>query len=474
MFKVFSLGLLHADGKHLALCPGADLTVSSEDYVVLSRQGCSSTPVFYFRDADELITSTSVLDLIRNLERRAAKLDYDVAYMSGYLAFQVPFTHRTLFREINVLRCGEYCHIDSKGGNWRNLPFSASETARPIAPSELTTRLEQIIKKLNPDKTVFHISSGLDSSIIAIKAAQIFGGRRVRLATCRTHGEGCSDELENVKRLAKDIDAELCIYDLTDTDVFETGREMVSNCLGYPVAHPSHLVEFLLDGHIAATGARTIVTGKGPDDCLAGYPWHRSEYSSSRAHRNRLMVTSQKDICRVIKEADCDEMLTFWREREDDLTLNERLWYDGCTLTEAWNIIHSAVAQYRGVEIVSPFMDPELRQGMFALPECMKLNGDRQKIFLRETFASDYPGYLLELPKRGLKLDLKPYFCEYDEDELCRIITGSSEMSERFFKEEGIRTMISATCRGEKNYGWQLWSMYLLAMAALGDGRRVV
>ena len=186
------------------------------------------------------------------------------------------------------------------------------------------------------------------------------------------------------------------------------------------------------------------------------------------------MVTSQRDLCRVMKEADCDEMLSFWRERKGDLTLNERLRYDGYTLTEAWNIIHSAVAQYQGVEIFSPFMEAELRQGMFALPECMKLDGDRQKIFLRETFASEYPGYIREFPKRGLRLDLRPYFREYDEGELYRIIVGNSEMAERYLKADGIRAMIRATCRGEKNYGWQLWGIYLLSMAALGGRRRVV
>ena len=119
-------------------------------------------------------------------------------------------------------------------------------------------------------------------------------------------------------------------------------------------------------------------------------------------------------------------------------------------------------------------MDPDLRQGMFALPECVKLDGDRQKIFLRETFASEYPDYILESPKQGLRLDLRPYFCEYDERELWRIIGGNSEIIERYFNADCIRAMISETCRGEQNYGWQLWSIYLLSTAVYIEGQGVV
>jgi asparagine synthetase B (glutamine-hydrolysing) len=471
MSETFSVDSPDTDGSHPAICSGADLSISSEGHV-LSRSTTSSEPVFYYMDGDDLVTSTSMLELIGSLKERKARLEYDEVYMAGYLVFQAPLTHRTLFSEINVLRGGETCYINPSGQITRYLPFDNCETPRPITSREFARGLDNAIKKLNPDKTVFHISSGLDSSIIAIRAARIFGGQRVHLATCRTRGAGCTDELVNIQKLADEIKADLCIYDLTDTDVFTAGRELVTNCLGYPIAHPSHLVEFLLDANIAATDANIIVTGKGPDECLAGYTWHRSEYSVPSAHCNRKMVTSKIDLSRVMKNADCDEMMRFWRERPDTLSLNERLRYDEYTLTEAWNIIHSAVARYHGVEIISPFMEKELRQGMFSLPEDMKLKGDRQKVFLRETFGSEYPDYILGFPKRGLRLDLSPYFREYDERELWCIVGGNSEKVDRYFKAEGIRDMIRMTCRVEKNYGWQLWSLYLLTIAASSDGLR--
>ena len=50
MSEVFNIRSLPMAGKLRILCPGANLTISSEGYVVLSRQMGSSIPVFYFRN----------------------------------------------------------------------------------------------------------------------------------------------------------------------------------------------------------------------------------------------------------------------------------------------------------------------------------------------------------------------------------------------------------------------------------------
>ena len=265
----------------------------------------------------------------------------DLEYMKFYIAFQAPYTSRTLFKNVNLIRPGDRLGFDLNGECKKELLTRSVNNECKYTQNELRNSIESIIATLNPGNTTFHISSGLDSLILAITAAQVFPKNTIRLASCLTRGAGCAEELVNSKRLADDIGAEITIYDFSDIDVFKEGKELIKSCLGYPIAHPSHLIEYLLDKKIVASGAETIVNGKGPDDCLAGYPWHFEEYGLLSSHRSRMMITSDAELLELtggVINSQSEE--NYWKQTDKTLTLTQRLEYDARSLTEAWNIIH--------------------------------------------------------------------------------------------------------------------------------------
>ncbi len=448
---------------------GTKVKIMDSEKIDISRSFFSPTPIFYVLMGELFYIFTSYQELTRTLKSNGADLVPDSDYMRAYLSFQAPHTSATLFKGIKSLRPGEQRVISLKEnsrGIGSSQYWSHSLRENPLSGSELKKTLEEALEKLSPTETVFHISSGLDSSIIAILASRIFReqGKSARLATCLTRGSGAADEVDNAKKLADEIQADLRVYDFTDVDIFEVGHELYQQHLGYPTAHPSHLVEYLLDKSIIASGAKTIVNGKGPDDSLAGYGWHKNNFSSSPAHQKRLTVTDESVVSQLINDSHVKhrEELQFWDEHGHELSLRERLDYDARSLTESWNIIHKSFSDSWKVRILSPFMEPTIRDGMFMLSDDKKISEDKQKVFLRIVFADDYPDYILDFAKQGLRLDLSPYFSEYTQEELFEKITVLPAMAEQYFKLDFVKWMISQTVSNKHNFGWQLWSIYSL------------
>jgi asparagine synthetase B (glutamine-hydrolysing) len=448
---------------------GSEIQVYKNKKIVISKSFFSSIPTYYAYIQNGLYIQNSYQGLIEELYAEGQQLTADTHYFRAYIAFQAPQTSATIYQEIKLLRAGETCTLSLTEESVADMSsFFTVDTHRDCALSgdEFRQTLVDILSELSPRDTMFHISSGLDSSSLAILAADIFKqeSESVHLASCITLGAGARDEIENVKKLADDIHADLTVYDFTDIDIFDVGHALYTQHLAYPAAHPSHLVEYLLDDAIVKAGYKTIVNGKGPDDTLAGYGWHKEAFADPKAHQNRVTVTEADLIANLLSCQGLEDKqeLTFWQSCGDKLSLGERLQYDSTSLTESWNMIHASLAETMGVRIVSPFMQPSLREGMFMLPDEQKIYQDVQKVFMREVFANEYPAYIADFNKTGLRLDLKPYFSRYNQEELLNKVMVQRSVAAQYFNIKVLNDMIEQTLNGTRNFGWQLWNVFAL------------
>ena len=103
---------------------------------------------------------------------------------------------------------------------------------------------------------------------------------------------------------------------------------------------------------------------------------------------------------------------------------------------------------------------------MFFLPDPAKLDSENGKAFMRKAFKDAYPEYILNFPKQGLRLDLKPYFDDYSCDEIFDKINVNPDFIDKHFYISEIKELIVKTKENVCNYGWQIWSIYLLALSA--------
>jgi asparagine synthetase B (glutamine-hydrolysing) len=431
-----------------------DISIKWGRNLEVSRACFSHTPFFYALIENCFYASThwgELLSMIRDYHP-----SINLNYVYDYLQFQCPLTPETLCDKIFFLRNGESVTLDKNGKTTGYfIPIGAGASA------PLKKTLQDTLAKLNIPGSVFHISSGLDSSLLAILASQIHADR-VKAITCRTRGRGASDEILVVEQLARDFNIDLTIYDFSHIDFFASGASLVK-ALGYPIGHPSHLVEFLLD-QTCKTG-NNVITGKGPDEYLAGYEWHQQQFSCPDRHFDRVCVTKPAVLNELLEDfSPPADRYVFWKDRSF-LTLKDRLLYDLRSISEAWDIIHTGIASYLNINIISPFMDKQLRNSLFLLEDHLKTRNGIPKWYLRETFKDLYPDYMLQVPKRGLRLDLQPYFTDYSFSELFDLLYTSSEFSQKYIHKPLLEKMIEETLKGTRNWGWQTWSIYLCSLS---------
>ena len=100
-------------------------------------------------------------------------------------------------------------------------------------------------------RSVFHLSSGLNSSLLLLLARQIHGPANLRAVTFQARGRGASDELEVVRRLADELGISLTILDFRNIDIWSSAKRMMA-AYRVPVGHPSALARYLLDEAIVA------------------------------------------------------------------------------------------------------------------------------------------------------------------------------------------------------------------------------
>lgn len=368
------------------------------------------------------------------------------SYLHDYLQYQAPLTSQTLAQGVNLLPAAPIA-----------LPAEAA------TPQSFLKKVDDALQLNLHKNTWFHLSAGLDSSFLLLRATQLAGS--VQCATFKTLGNGAAGELDVVHRIAEHANAELTVFDFTGVDVLQAGREMVQTCNLYPLAHPSTLARFLLDRALVQDKDAThIVSGRGIDECIGGYAWHGDAFSDAAKHHDRVQSTDPAVLQSLLKDSSsaCAQNNYDAFFKETGHTLDQRLRYDLSSLHTAWNIVEHALEQGIGFQYVMPFSDASLMGELLALP----LEQRKNKHFLRSNFKNIYPEFVLAVPKMGLTFDMQAYLQQYGHAHLMQKMFDDSALCQKYVERPVFEKMLETTLTGEKNYGWQIWGCYLSALAA--------
>lgn len=116
------------------------------------------------------------------------------------------------------------------------------------------------------------------------------------------------------------------------------------------------------------------------------------------------------------------------------------------------------------IESRVPFLDHQLVEFAFMLPDELKIKGFNTKRILRSAFADDIPREILTRPKAGFPVPIKRWFANEYYDVTRKIILGDDSFCGEHLNREFIAKHFELHRAGKYNYSDQIWTLLNLEM----------
>jgi len=236
------------------------------------------------------------------------------------------------------------------------------------------------------------LSGGVDSAAIATLMARL-AERPVTAFTCGFDVPGAADERGQAERVARALNLDWREVRFDETEFWRL-LPRVALALDDPTADYAALPTYRL-AEAARDTLRVVLTGEGGDELFGGYGRYR------RALRPALLGGRPAD-----PRPDHPEVLARWREAGRPprglSPLQSAQWADVATwLPNDLLIKLDRCLMANGLEGRTPFLDPEVADFAFTLPDRFKVRGRFGKYLLRAWLARTCPAAAPWARKQG-------------------------------------------------------------------------
>lgn len=279
-------------------------------------------------------------------------------------------------------------------------PRRASDEAALI--DQLDAVLEESVRVHQRSDAPFglFLSGGIDSAAIAALMARL-AERPVTAFTCGFDMPGAADERGQAERVARALDLDWREVRFDETEFWRL-LPRVALALDDPTADYAALPTYRL-AEAARDTLRVVLTGEGGDELFGGYGRYR------RALRPALLGGRPAD-----PRPDRPEVLARWREAgrapRGLSALQSAQWSDVATwLPNDLLIKLDRCLMANGLEGRTPFLDPEVADFAFTLPDRFKVRGRFGKYLLRTWLARTCPSAAPWARKQGFTVPVEAW-----------------------------------------------------------------
>lgn len=433
--------------------------------VFIARDRFGIKPLLYFHDEDKFLFASEMKSLLTyGIEKQ---LNYTALYQYLQLNY-VPAPH-TMLKGVTKLLPG-HCITIRQGDVKVRQYYELKRNARSVAQEyddrkkELKRLLtESVQKRMVADVPLgSFLSGGIDSSVIATLASK--ENPDLHTFSIGFADEPFFDESSYAKSVAKKIGANHTVFSLTNKDLYSH----LDNILKYidePFADSSAIAVYILSKE-TRKHATVALSGDGADEMFAGYNKHAAFYrmqhqglmeklvgvlsplwrilpkSRSNALTNKfrqldrfsqgmkqsptnrywswagfvsednaaqmLSPESQDKIDHGSYKSHKDQLLRPFHESSDMtavLATDMKMVLPNDMLTKV-----DLMSMANSLEVRVPFLDHELVEYVFSLPDKDKIDGNIQKKILQDTFRDILPEELYNRPKKGFEVPLLKWF----------------------------------------------------------------
>lgn len=382
----------------------------SRKTLFFARDRLGKKPLYYSEGDGFLVIASEIKAILatglvdRSLDR--ASIDY-------YLKRMYVPVDRSVYmgiRQLPPAHAGTYSNgIIKHSAYWRIPDRSVAAISYDEAKAEVLRLLRRAVARRIDSSDVpvgAFLSGGVDSSLVAILAAEVMGVNR--LQTFAVDYVGATSEKEYARAVAERIGGRH-----TSVAVGPEAVDGLLDCVVYfdePHADTSDYSQSVVS-ELAASSVKTVLSGDGADELFFGYKWHVGSAMGS-SEGNSLSRRRVSDVCVFTSE----ERVRLWKGTLED-SFDESVSVDFESSDQLFEISRFDLASHlpgqilskvdrmgmmHGLEVRSPFLDVDFVEFALSLPHEFKIGSDgTQKRILRDILATYMPHDFAYRKKQG-------------------------------------------------------------------------
>lgn len=431
--------------------------------LVLSRDPFGIKPLYYaetpshflFASEPQAILATG---LVAREERRQGRDELvNLQFTTGAETIFAGI-HRLLPGETLVVRDGEIVERRRRAA----LPAGAPQ---PGGENDL---LDELDRRLTDSADVHQrsdvpygmfLSGGIDSATVLALMARL-NCRPVLAFTAYFPGTSARDETDLAAKLAQEVGATHVDVPVTEEDFWLLLPEITA-AMDDPAADYAVLPTAKL-AMVARSSVKVVLSGEGGDELFGGYGRYRSvnrPWPFARAMRRKgtlaeLGLLREKSDWRAgMRAAEAAASGLGWNRLQQAQAVDCADWLPNDLLTKLDRCLMA-----HGIEGRVPFLDPQVAELAFRLPDPMKLAEGRGKYLLRKWLSETLPSAEPFSPKRGFTVPVADWLAK--KPELGKLLAGQPSI-QALCKPGSVEALFQ---RLDKRNGFAAWTLLFYAL----------
>lgn len=456
-----------------------------EQSLFIARDRYGVKPLYYLHDEDKFLFGSEMQSIVAYGIKK--DLDFDSLY--AYLQLNYIPAPFTIFKEVRKLMPGHFLRLKDRQLTtepYYTIPFEREKLDRlsyAEAQDRFRTLLEEAVqRRLVSDVPLgSFLSGGIDSSVVT-------GLAKKHKPDLQTFSIGFKDEkFFDETRYAELVSTHFgtthTVFNLSN-DEMASHLHSILDSLDEPFADSSSIALYMLSRE-TRKHATVALSGDGADELLGGYNKHAaffralhpgiSEHTASLLKplwtmmpksRHAPFSNTMRQLDRYARGARLNGQDRYWawaslasakqagallREEHVHANFDERRrdWLSSIPAKETLNDIFltdmrlvlpndmltkvDRMSMAHGLEVRNPFLDVEVVNFLFTLPDSFKIDARMRKKLLQDAFRGFLPGELYNRPKKGFEVPLLKWL-RRDLKGLIR----NDLLSKKFIEEQGL------------------------------------
>jgi asparagine synthase (glutamine-hydrolysing) len=459
-----------------------------EQSFFIARDRYGVKPLLYVFDEDKFLFASEMKSII------AYGIEKEIDYTSLHTYLQLNYipAPRTIFKHVQKLMPGQYMMVHRRQTIVHSYyALTADHGLSTMDYESGKQKFKELLEASVQRRLISDVplgsflSGGIDSSIVTGLAAR--HKSNLHTFSIGFRDEKFFDETNYAKLVANHFKTDHTVFSLTNNDLYEHVHSIL-DYIDEPFADSSAINVYILSRE-TRKHATVALSGDGADELLAGYnkheafrkiihkgwkeilvgalhpvwknlPQSRNSFIGNKARQlnrfaNGMNLSSQERYWQWAGYAKEDEAIQLFSSKskqqfnlqEFDFlkkellkTIPEKESINDILLTD-FNLVLpndmltkvDLMSMANGLEVRTPFLDFELVNFVFSLPDDYKINSQLQKRIAQDAFRDFLPPELYNRPKKGFEVPLLKWLRKQ-----MKSLIEEDLLSEKFIKEQNI------------------------------------